>query len=249
MASDPALDADVRRFDEDRWLASRFAPDNVRRRLVALYALNHEIARTAETVRQAAIGDIRLEWWRDAATAVFSGVSVRAHPVVKALAAAHAETPFSPSIVSALIDARRADLELAPFATWEAMEAYLDATAGGIMRLSFEASGVDGDADVIAPAARAWGYVGLMRSGGHWQVRGRSFLPPGGDPHAMVDRARSAYAEAREKMHATPAAVFPALGYVALTPGYLRALERGETDRPLIFRQVKLIAASATGRI
>lgn len=240
------MDADVRRFDEDRWLASRFAPDGARKRLVALYALNHEIARTAETVRQAAIGDIRLQWWREAAAEVFAGKPPRKNPIVQAFAEAHAQTPFSPDVINALIDARGADLDAAPFATWAAMEAYLDATAGGLMRLAFTACGV-AHHDIIQPAARAWGYTGLMRAGAHWQSRGRNFIPPGGDAHIMLERAEAAYAEARKVARSLPSEAFPAIGYVALVPGYLRALERGETTRPLILRQVKLVAASATG--
>lgn len=249
MAPDPALDADVRRIDEDRWLASRFAPDDACKRLVALYALNYEVARTADTVRLAAIGDIRLQWWREATAEVFAGKPVRKHPVVQSFAAAHAETPFSQITLDAVIDARGADLDLAPFATWEALDSYLDATAGGLMRLACEACGARIDDPAIAPAARAWGYAGLMRAGAHWQARGRSFLPPGGDPHAMLDRAKDAYEQTRASARRISAAAFPALGYAALTPGYLRALEHGETERPLIFRQVKLIAASAAGRL
>jgi 15-cis-phytoene synthase len=60
------LDRLVRRVDEDRWLALRFAPEEVRARLIALYAVNYEIARTAEIVSEPALGDIRLEWWRSA---------------------------------------------------------------------------------------------------------------------------------------------------------------------------------------
>jgi phytoene synthase len=243
------LDAEVRRADEDRWLASRFAPQPVRKRLVAVYALNHEIARTAETVHQAAIGDIRLQWWREAAGEVLAGAAPRAHPVVQAFAEANAETPFAPDLLDSLIDARRADLEPAPFAAWEKLDAYLDATAGVVMRLAFTACGARDEADVIQAAARAWGYAGLMRAASHWRARGRSFLPPGGDPHAMLARARAAYQDARAGARALPAQAFPALGYLALTPGYLNALERGQTSQPLIFRQVKLIAASASGRV
>jgi len=65
----------------------------------------------------------------------------------------------------------------------------------------------------------------------------------------MLERAFGAYANARAEAQALPSAAFPAVGYLALTPGYLRALERGETTQPLILRQVKLIAASARGRL
>src|SRR5215475_5076637 len=116
MAPDLALDAEVRRVDEDRWLASRFAPADVRARLIAIYALNHEIARTADVVTQAAIGDIRLQWWREALAEVFEGKPVRAHPVLAAIAQAHRETPLPRTALDTLIAARGRDLDASPFA-------------------------------------------------------------------------------------------------------------------------------------
>ena len=56
----------VRAGDKDRYLASLFAPDELRPYLLALYAFNIEIARVRETVSEAALGEIRLQWWRDA---------------------------------------------------------------------------------------------------------------------------------------------------------------------------------------
>ncbi|MBK8544168.1 MAG: hypothetical protein IPL62_11845 [Caulobacteraceae bacterium] len=46
------LDTLVRRVDEDRWLAARFAPPLVRERLIAIYAVNYEIARRRPCVKQ-----------------------------------------------------------------------------------------------------------------------------------------------------------------------------------------------------
>src|ERR1043165_8072550 len=106
MAPDAALDAEVRRVDEDRWLASRFAPGNTRARLIAVYALNNEIARTADVVTQVQIGDIRLQWWREALAEMFAGKPVRAHPVLRAIAQAHAQTPLPQMLMEGLIDAR-----------------------------------------------------------------------------------------------------------------------------------------------
>src|SRR4029078_1774993 len=126
MAPDAALDAEVRRVDEDRWLASRFAPGNARARLIAVYALNNEIARTADVVTQAQIGDIRLQWWREALAEIFEGAPVRAHPVLAAIARAHRQTPLRQQPLEALIDARGRDLDPAPFATFADIDAYLD---------------------------------------------------------------------------------------------------------------------------
>ncbi len=63
----------------------------------------------------------------------------------------------------------------------------------------------------------------------------------------MVEHAQTAYTQARAAI--VPAAAFPAIGYVALTPLYLRAIEAGRTEQSLFTRQLKLVAASATGRL
>lgn len=248
MAPDLGLDAEVRGADEDRWLASRFAPADVRARLVVIYALNHEIARTADVVTQPAIGDIRLQWWREALAEAFDGKPARGHPVLSAIAQAHRETPLPREALEALINARGLDLDAAPFATFAAIDAYLDGTAGNVMRVAAATCGVALDNAFVGVAAQAWGYAGLLRAAAHWRAKGRSILPQeNDDPHAMVERARAAYAAARATKLASEA--FPAIGYVALTPLYLRASEGGRSERSLLTRQLKLVAASATGRL
>lgn len=248
MAPDAGLDAEVRRADEDRWLASRFAPSEVRARLVAVYALNNEIARTADVVTQAAIGDIRLQWWREALAEVFDGRPVRAHPVLAAIAQAHREAPLPRDALEALIDARGRDLDAAPFGTFAEIDVYLEDTAGNVLRLALAMCRAELSAPIVNAAARAWGYAGLLRAATHWRARGRSVLPlENADPHAMVARARAAYAAACAE--SVPFEAFPAIGYLSLTPLYLRVIEAGRTERSLFMRQLKLVAASATGRL
>ena len=53
----------VRDSARDRYLASLFAPDEKRRQLFALYALDIEIARIATAVSEPQIGLIRQQWW------------------------------------------------------------------------------------------------------------------------------------------------------------------------------------------
>lgn len=245
-APDLSLDAEVRRVDEDRWLASRFAPASVRARLIAIYALNHEIARTADVVTQAPIGDIRLAWWREAIAEIHAGQGARVHPVLQAYAPIAAGLPLP--VWDAMIDARGKDLDAAPFETWVDLDAYVDATAGGVMRLALAASGAPALEDLVTSAARAWGYVGLLRAGKHWRARGRQMLPSAGSSETeMLQRARASYEKARKQV--TPSEAFPALGYVALLRGYFGALAKQRTTTPLFTRQLKLIAASATGRL
>ncbi len=241
------LDALVRRVDEDRWLASRFAPADARRGLIAVYALNYEIARTAEIVSEGAIGDIRLAWWREALAEVAAGQPPRSHPVLEAFAAAHVETPFSSPVIAAMIEARGKDLDSAPFRAWEDIEAYIDATAGSVMQLALTACAASADAGFVRSAARTWGYTGLLRAEPVWRARGRVLLPGGVDGAAMTERARDAVTGARANR--VPTSAFPALGYTALAPTYLDALQRGRNEVPLLWRQLKLVRAAATGRI
>lgn len=244
------LDTLVRRVDEDRWLASRFAPEPVRQRLIALYALNYEIARTPETVSEAALGEIRLEWWRSALEEVHQGRGTRSHPALEAYARAHERAPFSLALIEAMIEARRADWDQQPFAARLAFDDYVAATAGGLMRLAIEACGgrhADETTDrLVFYAGWLWGATGLLRAEAILRARGREVLP------LSADRlAREVAGGFREmKMAPGPSSeLFPAIGYVTLVPGYLRALSRGRTSVPLLVRQLKLVAASATGAI
>ncbi|MGD9981069.1 MAG: phytoene/squalene synthase family protein [Hyphomonadaceae bacterium] len=242
------LDQLVRRVDEDRWLASRFAPAFVRERLTAIYAVNYEIARTAETVHEAALGDIRLEWWRSALEEIAQGEKPRAHPALEELARTMKD-PLHATLLQEIVTARRADLDPRPFANWVAVEAYVDATAGVLMHVSAEqcaAPRAPSEAFIEA-AGRAWGLTGLLRALEFWRAKGRSPLPrEGGDATELAARARAAYEAAQALAISIAQEAFPAIGYVALVPGYLRT---GGRQRSLFGRHARLIAASATGRI
>lgn len=241
-----ALSATVRRADEDRWLASRFAPARVRQRLVALYAVNHEIARAADTVSTASLGDIRHAWWREALDEIHAGKAARAHPALEAYAQAHALTPFLSEPWRVLIEARSADLDAAPFASFDALTRYVDATAGALMHLAIAAIDASAPARTLTfvqPAARAWGYAGLARAAPVWSARGRSLGVAPGD---LQRAGREALEHARLLAREQPSHLFPAFGYVALASRYLRDPLRAPS---LIERQARLVAASATGRL
>jgi phytoene synthase len=232
------LSSIVRRVDEDRWLASRFAPSEARRRLNALYALNYEIARTADVVTQAALGDIRLAWWREGIAEVFDGKPARAHPALEAFAEVRDEVAWPRAVFDTLIDARGRELDGAVFADWPALDAHIGDTAGALMRIAAVACGAAADQALIARAARAWGYVGWARA---------QRPPPRGETQAAVlGKAQ----DACDALRGTRilAALFPALGYAALAPMFVRALQHGRRDTLVLARQVKLIAASASGR-
>lgn len=254
---DDALDALVRRVDEDRWLASRFAPARVRARLTVIYALNYEIARTAGAVTQEGIGHIRLAWWGEALDEIHAGRAPRAHPALASYAATLKQVVLPREPLDAMIEARAKDLEAAPFQTWADLDLYLDATAGSVFRLVMDAVAEapfspEQSQAFVRQAARAWGYAGLMRSAAHWAARGRNFFPQSeaADAPTLLDRGREAYTQARALAKKLPSVLFPAIGYLALLPRYYKALsEARAAQTPLLVRQMTLVVASATGRV
>ena len=67
----------VRHHDRDRFQTALFAPARRREALFALYAFNYEIARVRESVREPMLGQIRLQWWREAIDAAYAGAAAR----------------------------------------------------------------------------------------------------------------------------------------------------------------------------
>src|SRR6476661_6084406 len=71
----------VRHHDRDRFQTVLFAPAARREALFALYAFNYEIARVRESVTEPMLGQIRLQWWREAVDAGYAGTLPRHHVV------------------------------------------------------------------------------------------------------------------------------------------------------------------------
>lgn len=249
-----ACQAMVRRHDYDRYLWSLFLPSDVRPRLHAILAFNLEIAKTREVVSEPLLGQIRLQWWREAVGEIFealeTGAPVRRHEVVEPLAQAVAEGGLAKEPLLAMIDGREMDLAETPPASLGTLLGYLDQTSAPVFRLagdllSLPATGARQAASIAA--GRAWGLAGLLRAIPFHARQQRVYLPAdqlgaaglssrhivdfsAGDVGAAVvgalaDTADAALAEVRDAVRAEPA-LRPALLPVALVPLYLRQLRR-----------------------
>jgi hypothetical protein len=64
LAESGDFDARLKRTDENRWLATRYAGEGDRPLLVAIYLLYHELARALQA-KEAMLGKIRIQWWRE----------------------------------------------------------------------------------------------------------------------------------------------------------------------------------------
>jgi phytoene synthase len=232
------LDDLVRRADPDRWLSTRFIADGAARAdVVALYALNHELARVASSVREPLMGEIRLTWWREAFEEVAAGRPPRKHPVVEAVAAG----AFPLAALEDLAEARMADLDAEPFGDDEAVFGYLDATAGAVMLLAARRLDPSVLFEEVRGAARAFGLAGLWRAK---QAGVRSRLPADWDEGDIRARVRAELTAARAELRTLGVPGFPAVAYAALAGPY----SKGRKPGPLR-KRLRLTLAVMRGRI
>ena len=253
------LAVSVRAADPDRYFSALFAPAALRPQLLALYAFNAELARVAETVREPMLGAIRLEWWRETAEGASRGTP-RNHDVARGLVALFEGAKIALADLEALIAARTFDSSADRFADFAALENYLDATSGALMRLAARVLGAAPER--TREAALAYGLTGLVRSLPFHQNRHKLYLPldllgalhvtpeeffhlEKGDPR-LAAATRQTALKAREHFLAAraaprPGAALAAILPAALVPVYLRKLNR---DVPIHRRQMALLSAA-----
>jgi phytoene synthase len=245
----------VRAEDRDRYLSTLFAPADKRKHLFALYAFNVEIARIPELVREPMMGEVRLQWWRDALDGVAAG-DVARNPVANALLETVKGFDLPKNYLHELIDARAFDFSGEPMQTLAQLETYLDSTATSLTRLAMQLlNGVETQ-DTSAAAkhcSRAYAATVLLRSFAPHAARGRIFLPPAdvlvrhGSSVAeavsgaateslraalreMRDLARFDGMEARKHFGTVPRSTLPAFLPGALVQPYLDRMEKPDYD-------------------
>ena len=276
MSEQPSSDARaalVRKSDPDRYFAALFAPAEVRGDLFTLYALNQEIARVAESVREPMLGLIRLQWWRETIEGARAGTP-RRHDVAEPMTAVLARHDLPQALFEEVLDARQFDVSDEDFADVAALETYLDATSGNVMRLAARILGSENEA-LARSAGLAFGMAGILRAVPHLARRRKFALPrdladdaglkredvfAGKSSDALrhvawqvVQRIRRHMADARR--HSLPKRAAAAYLPAALVPLYVKRLARvgfdpfALTEVPIHRRQMRLLAASLRGRV
>ncbi|NWG24878.1 MAG: squalene/phytoene synthase family protein [Pseudorhodoplanes sp.] len=169
----------VREADRDRYLAALFAPQRHRSALLALHAFDLETAQVATRVRDPLAGEIRLQWWHD----VIGGVSADqagGHPVAARLLRAIVQYRLRPEPFFAMIEARRRELDEAPFRTLGAFAAYARDGDGTLLELATRILSDGPYVEVDGLAANAGFAVSATRIIGnypHQRARGKTFVP------------------------------------------------------------------------
>jgi 15-cis-phytoene synthase len=202
----------VVRFEPDRHIAALFAPADRRAYLYALHAFALEVGGVRAAVKDPQLGEIRLQWWRD----VVEGrrdEEAWGNPVAAALLRAIADNNLPAAGLTALIDARVADLYDDAPPDWTALEGYCGETQSSLIRLGgiILARGDDpGGADAAGHAGVAWGITGILRAFPWHARRGQIYMPQrlldavGVDREAIVagrdgEGLRAALAEMRAR--------------------------------------------------
>lgn len=244
----------VREHDQDRYVASLYAPEPRRLGLFALYAFSHEIARVRAVVSEPLPGEVRLQWWRDL---LEGGVSEEghAHPVAAALLDTiwRYHLPIAP--LTGLIEARIFDLYDDPMPSLGDLEGYAGETASALFRLAsiILAEGRDpGGAAACGHAGVAYALTGLMRAFPWHAAAGQVYVPADilarngvirddivrgrGGPGVLYSLkelrtiARRHLAKLRNLSDTIPPAIVPAFLPVALVEPYLKRMERSGYD-------------------
>ncbi len=159
----------VRRDDPDRFLTALFAPPARREALFVLYAFNDQLARARAVVSEPALALIRLQWWRE----IVEGAR-RRHEVATPLGAALDAGVLNAADLSAMVDAREAEIEAIP--TLAAWQAYLEGSAGMLAVAAARLLGAP-DPMVARSSGAAYGAGRVLRGVPALASRQRCLLP------------------------------------------------------------------------
>ena len=206
----------VRTHDRDRYIATLFAPDDVRPHLFALYAFGLEIARIPVLVSEPMIGEIRLQWWLDTLTAIENGQAVD-HPVAQAFSLVVHKFGLPIEHLENFVEAWRNDLYADQFPSVFALESFVAETEAALMQFAaiiLDRKAAASASSVVGPAGTAFGLARLLARGD------AKFVPPGETVESVGKLARKRLGEAR--VEPVPKGLIPAVLPASLTELYLR---------------------------
>ncbi|MEE8253891.1 MAG: squalene/phytoene synthase family protein [Hyphomicrobium sp.] len=259
----------ARRSEPDRYLAALLAPRAARADLIALAAFLGEVARIPLTGSEPMIGEIRLQWWRDALVNLLGGTATGS-PIADTVGAAIRSRALPEALFMSIIDARSRDLDPQAPLSSTVVDTYFNDTEGAAFQLAGHVLGVNeqpGVPELMSAAGQAYGRVCLLRSLPRLLANGRVPAPLAGVLRAsdddwvaatapMRDSVKRWLKEVRRRARAAPRAALPAILPLALVEPYLAALERlgpnlvrQTADISPLTRVWQLWRASVLGRI
>ena len=225
----------VRRGDEDRWLSTHYAPATARRRLCALYALHLEIERIPAIVGEPPLGEIRLQWWREALDEIRAKKKPHAHLVVEAVAASDIVSEYAHARLIAAIEARARLLYGEGFAEIDDLVAWLRCAESHLSAIAACILGSPPVKDQMAIENAAIAYA-IAR-------HGRAFAP---NLHSQFQEcALSLLAEGAPVLNTLSHEIMPAIAHFTLTRRYLKDAHPPSA----LGKRIRILRTVASGRI
>lgn len=227
----------------DRYLAALLSPREVRDDLITLAAFSAEIDKIGRQVQDAYLGEIRVQWWRDALS-VETPNSKSGHPVADAFADVIARHDLSLGALDDFFDAVTHRLFPAPPEDDTQLALAIRMTEGTLFTCAAQILGLRDTtqhAALIEHAAQAYGLAQLMLYLPYALAADRSPVPPSylksaesPDWRAVISAlsatARSHLAHVISAYSPAPPPIKSALMPVALVEPYLRVVSRANHD-------------------
>jgi phytoene synthase len=243
-----AVQQQLRLRDTDLYFSSLFVPEAKRGAVQALYAFAAEVSRAPFLVSEAALGEIRLQWWHDTVDGIFHG-DAQDSPVAQGLAEAARVGDLPKHALLNLIKAHQFDLYSDPMPSLNDLEAYLGETQSAVIQMTASILNAD-DAlecsEASGLAGVAYGLASLLKALPQWLGQHSNFIPAdmmaarGLDLEKLRapefeaargvllgelrEHARARLSQARKLDWTIKPGLKPAFLHVALTESYLDAL-------------------------
>ncbi len=172
---------ETRRLDRDRFLCTLFAPEAARAGLFALLAFNAEVAKSREMVSEAMLGEIRLQWWRDAIERIYVNPEgdYSDQAVVAELANIIKQYNLNRALFDQLIDTRSRDMIDEPPKDEAELLSYAAGTAATLNALMMAILGAASEEELKAAEhiGVAWSLTGILRASGILAKYKRVYMP------------------------------------------------------------------------
>jgi phytoene synthase len=246
----------ARAYERDRYLAALLAPRTFRADLIAVAAFGGEIARIPSHVTEPTMGEVRLQWWRDALAAAAKGAAT-GHPIADAVGTAMRRHGIPLDLAGQVTEAVSLRLSDAPPADDEALRSHLARTEGALFTLAWRilaGPSAGPDPELLASAGQTYGLARTLYEFPAVLAQGRTLVPQtrldnsgvsldilrsGGRPDVVRALLAELAVEARSRLagiapvlrRASPT-LRTALLPIALVEPYLRSFEKQRYHRP-----------------
>jgi phytoene synthase len=116
-----------------------FLPRERRAAIVALHALRREVDGVVREIREPAVAQAKLGWWREEVSRIYHGRAQ--HPVALALAGVTGTYGLDEAQLLDVVEAAQMDLQYNAYPDFDALKAYCRLAAGTLSRLSARVCG------------------------------------------------------------------------------------------------------------